>query len=287
MAYRRQNKAPAPCANTARGTGNTRRSVTVSVYIYGLIDPRTGEIRYVGKTTQPHVRKRQHVDEANSPIRRKHNTHKSRWIRALLALGLQPHLVILKDTDKDHWIEDERLLIRVLRANGARLTNLSLGGEGVQVPHTPEWHAKIGAARRGQPVGMTGVLKMRANSAMAKRDHCKNGHPYTPDNTRIIERKGAHDLPSIVRQCLQCRRDIDRRSKDRKGYHPHIPVTHCKNGRPYSGDNLHIVATSGTRDCKTCRAQRSRDYRKRCREREPITSLQVHPQGRDPRDAHK
>lgn len=49
----------------------------------------------------------------------------------------------------------------------------------------------------------------RAAAAMRRaRTHCRHGHEYTPENTRI-DRKGA-------RECRQCRAEIKRRSVERR-----------------------------------------------------------------------
>lgn len=57
------------------------------IYIYALIDPRTLEPRYVGKTNNPSERMRAHI----SPhVYMRHNNSKCIWIEELKALGLKP-----------------------------------------------------------------------------------------------------------------------------------------------------------------------------------------------------
>jgi excinuclease UvrABC nuclease subunit len=48
------------------------------VYIYGLQDPETKEVRYIGKANNPKVRYRQHIKGG-----RLNNQHKRGWINAL------------------------------------------------------------------------------------------------------------------------------------------------------------------------------------------------------------
>ena len=59
----------------------------MDVFIYSLSDPRTGEIRYVGKTVNLKRRLYGHLYDDEK-------THKSAWIKSLKRLGLKPQLDI-------------------------------------------------------------------------------------------------------------------------------------------------------------------------------------------------
>lgn len=59
-------------------------------YIYHLRDPRDGSVRYVGKSTNPRARLRQHLKDAQARA----VTDKQQWLRQLAALKLQPTLII-------------------------------------------------------------------------------------------------------------------------------------------------------------------------------------------------
>ena len=104
-------------------------------YIYALVDPITGEIRYVGKSTDPTKRLSFHLSKRSL----KTNSPKNLWIRKLLDKGLRPLLVILQKCDPNKWAEAERGWIVMFRMVGAELTNTSDGGEGVleKTPETP------------------------------------------------------------------------------------------------------------------------------------------------------
>lgn len=56
-------------------------------YIYALIDPRTREVRYIGKSVDPLRRLDCHLDDKDSSLR------KSRWLKKL---GERPILKILE-----------------------------------------------------------------------------------------------------------------------------------------------------------------------------------------------
>jgi hypothetical protein len=57
--------------------------MSLTVHIYTLAHPITGEIRYVGKTCRYEKRKIEHLYEDN-------RTRKSNWIKSLRNLGLKP-----------------------------------------------------------------------------------------------------------------------------------------------------------------------------------------------------
>jgi len=59
--------------------------------VYHLVDPRNAVVRYVGMTRNPKNRLRGHIAEAME----RDNTEKKRWIRELLAAGMQPVLAIV------------------------------------------------------------------------------------------------------------------------------------------------------------------------------------------------
>lgn len=61
--------------------------------IYSLIDPRTGVVRYIGKTDNTKRRLRVHLAEAKHS--NGHN-HRLNWIRSLLSENLVPILIILE-----------------------------------------------------------------------------------------------------------------------------------------------------------------------------------------------
>lgn len=130
-------------------------------YIYALLCPK-GEIRYIGKTTNPAKRLKCHIRLAASE---KHQYYAARWIRSLLRQGEQPHLEIVCEVPEgESWVEYEVDAIREFREEGHRLTNSTKGGEGVVgispearmrgaakariIKSTPEYKARIGALMR-------------------------------------------------------------------------------------------------------------------------------------------
>lgn len=94
-------------------------------FIYALIDPRTKQIRYVGKSDNPHGRLVEHLREKGA-------LDKNQWLYNLLREGQQPELRILEEVPLHPpylWQEREQWWIIHLRKQGAQLTNVVYGGE--------------------------------------------------------------------------------------------------------------------------------------------------------------
>lgn len=89
-----------------------------TIYIYALDDPRTNEVRYIGRTSAPERRLSQHMSE-------KKNQRKRQWIDELKGHGLRPIMRILETVDtqeKGEWAESE--YIAQYNKAGADLFNI-------------------------------------------------------------------------------------------------------------------------------------------------------------------
>lgn len=119
-------------------------------FIYGLRDPRTQEIRYVGQSSTGMKRPRRHM-QANSLAS---DLYSARWLRTI---GAPPEIVVLERVDRDDLTKSElqaRLDEAEIRwiaigraALGPRLTNATAGGDGAR-EMTPEAKEKHRAALR-------------------------------------------------------------------------------------------------------------------------------------------
>lgn len=130
--------------------------------IYGLVDPRTKLVRYVGKSSSGLTRPRSHLCPSNLA----HRTYSARWIKSLLALGLRYEIVVLETPHKEILSDTERWWIAYGRASGWPLTNLTDGGEGAFGTHpvfTPHHRASLSvAARRRDPATRRGPKTVTA-----------------------------------------------------------------------------------------------------------------------------
>lgn len=131
------------------------RPVTKKVTIYALKDPRTNEIRYVGKTVKKDLNKRliEHCSYKNK-------THKYFWILQLKNENLKPIIeAVEKCTDND-WQEREIYWIQYYKDLNCKLTNSHEGGMGGHNP-SAETRAKLSAAAKGRIVSEETKIKMR------------------------------------------------------------------------------------------------------------------------------
>lgn len=97
-----------------------------TTYIYTLSDPRTNEIRYVGKTNNPAQRLKAHMNNC-----RDKGTHKRNWIQSLRCLGLKPILEIIDEVPIESWQFWEQWWYQILKGWGFRLVNSTIGGDGL------------------------------------------------------------------------------------------------------------------------------------------------------------
>jgi hypothetical protein len=107
-----------------------RRDPYEIVYIYGLLDPRTLAVHYVGVSNNPKARagvhwqlRRQHVDWSEDDRICLAEARKNHWLRDLDAAGLRPILEVwCQEVRIDaHWREKE--IIRRLYREGEPVTN--------------------------------------------------------------------------------------------------------------------------------------------------------------------
>jgi hypothetical protein len=145
--------------------------------IYGLVDPRTNEVRYIGKSTRGLSRPKEHRKKSANTG----EDHKSRWIRSLLAAGLEYQIRVLEevaDEDAEHLGLFERYWIAQAREVGWRLTNATDGGDGTPGLRCPEERrARISAAKRGKK--LSAEVRARMSAAQRKR-------PMTPSRREKI-----------------------------------------------------------------------------------------------------
>jgi GIY-YIG catalytic domain len=102
--------------------------------IYGLIDPNTGELRYIGKTGNLPER----IGDHHNPYRTKEGTHRANWIKSLREKGQRTEAIVLEEYDSYEELASAEIeLIEYYRFIGCNLTNAredSAGGRPGQTP---------------------------------------------------------------------------------------------------------------------------------------------------------
>lgn len=89
----------------------------------------------------------------------------------------------------------------------------------------------------------------RGRHGQLLKTHCKHGHEFTPENTRIYQGR---------RTCITCERN---RPKSKRGGGRHLKTV-CKYGHPLSGDNLYITS-EGRRRCRACHCRHVQEHSER------------------------
>jgi len=116
----------------------------VNGIIYGLIDGDTLELRYIGQTTNSHRRFSQHRRAWNL------KSHRDNWLRAT-----NWNMIVL-ERDPPDLNEAEIRWIKGMREQGARLLNVTDGGNGGGTPagwhHSPETCARLSVLGMGRSV---------------------------------------------------------------------------------------------------------------------------------------
>lgn len=131
-------------------------------YVYGLIDPITAELRYIGYSMHPEERNLQHY----YPSKLKKRGHRNHWLKGLLRIGKRAEMIMLEayPTKKEAG-QAETELIEYYRWIGCNLTNQALGGEGGSTrlgqTNSPEMRANISKGQMGKVISEDAKEKMR------------------------------------------------------------------------------------------------------------------------------
>jgi hypothetical protein len=159
-------------------------SKNIQFIIYGLVDPITKQIRYIGKSSYGLKRPKEHFKPSNYLTQKNHKAH---WIKSLIEQGLKPGIVILKEASTEAELSQLEIdTIREYKEKYGNLTNSTDGGEGSLgwIP-TEKTKRNISQGRKRYLEALTEPLK-----AVNKKEHvmvdnveckicvtCKEPHP--------------------------------------------------------------------------------------------------------------
>lgn len=179
--------------------------------VYALKDPRTQEIRYIGKSSIGLERPKKHKNI--SELKKK--THKSNWINSLISLGLMYEITILEECiSEEHVMRQEMYWIKFHRELGTDLTNLTDGGEGnsgwnpseevrqnmseaakLKYEKNPELRSQVSEKQRKPHQILDGV----------EHKHCSDCNSYKQLNQYSVQRSYWDGLKSICKSCATVR----------------------------------------------------------------------------------
>lgn len=122
-----------------------------NVYIYGLSDTISGQLRYIGKTLNVYRRLQRHINE-----RHIHDSHKDRWIRNVIDCGGKIEIFIIDIVNEKTWVFWEQHYIAYFKFLGVKLTNGTNGGD--EPPstkgrkHSEYSKTKMSNSKKGKPI---------------------------------------------------------------------------------------------------------------------------------------
>jgi group I intron endonuclease len=152
-----------------------------NIFIYGLMDPITNQVRYIGKSVNPKQRLRRHIANINL-----YDSHKDRWLRKLNENGVRPEIIIIDEVSEDDWQFWETHYIAYFKFLGCSLTNGTDGGD--QPPstkgrrHTEESRKKMSDTKKGKPIPWLNNGKERSEKHKENLSKSLKG--------RVSEKKG-------------------------------------------------------------------------------------------------
>lgn len=116
-------------------------------FIYKLVDPRTGEPRYVGQTSAGMTRPLAHKYPS---VLKKRTPHFRNWVNSMSKMGVTYEVVILERFSSAESLNDaETQWIKLLRSLGACLINYTDGGGGIRgFRHSPSTRNLIAESNR-------------------------------------------------------------------------------------------------------------------------------------------
>lgn len=159
-------------------------SLVMNHLVYGLIDPRTRLIRYVGKSSRGMTRPTMHHKKPVSD-----QTYCARWVRSLQRAGYAVEICVLEYLQTEtQALAAEVWWIAYGQLSAWPLTNLTDGGEGMCNPH-PQTRKKMSesAKRRGTYV--------RSQETKNKMRKARLGWRPTPETRARMSESGKKRLP--------------------------------------------------------------------------------------------
>lgn len=158
------------------------------MYVYGLVDPRDGQLRYVGVTrVSPEKRLLAHLRDAKQSKEQSHRIH---WLRSLLNQGITPEVFVIEENPSD-WKEAEPFWINYFKSIGANLVNSGGGGPGPwespSAPGLEEFRKIVSQKLKGNKNGAGRKLSSEQKEQLRQ---INLGHTVSEETRRKIAKGG-------------------------------------------------------------------------------------------------
>src|ERR1035437_1716286 len=115
----------------------------MQTFIYGLIDPISNQLRYIGKTNNMVARYRSHLSTHKS----RSNIHKINWVLKLKRLGCKPEIEIIDIVNTGEWRYWEIFWVAYYKWIGCDLLNYTIGGDGLSFGNNNSFKPGHGAKK--------------------------------------------------------------------------------------------------------------------------------------------
>jgi transposase len=189
-----------------------------SYIIYGLIDPRNGELRYVGKSVCGIRRAKQH----GYPYCMKMHAHlhSTRWIKQLRSLGLKYEIEVLEIHETANTLASaERHFIAYFRSIGCRLTNMTGGGDGtLGTQKSAETRHKMSVARGGAEAKRADAVRLYGEGLSTRAVAARLGIGYVTVFKMVKDAGIVRNRLEVIAR-PQSAETLNKRSKSQGGAH--------------------------------------------------------------------
>ena len=145
-------------------------AVTVG-WIYGIVNPITNELRYIGQTVNFNKRKSEHLYRAKTL---KSSWYLYNWINSMLSDNIKPEFIIIDEVSiesLDYW---EIFYISYFKSIGCNLTNYASGGNSRGgYNHTQEFKDYLSNKYKGRKPWNTGKKLSKEHKENIVKNHRK------------------------------------------------------------------------------------------------------------------
>lgn len=189
--------------------------------IYKLIDPKTNEIRYIGRTVQTLTNRLKKHLKAND------KSYRVNWIKSLANEGLTPLIELICETNTfEDCCELEQFYIKKYKNIGCNLINMTDGGDGsIGFKHSEETikKLKIIASNRVKNKNYINTLKELGNKQWENKTQKEK-----LDN--VINQKGRRNISQYTLDDVFIKEFISLREIERELGYFRANITPCLKG---------------------------------------------------------